>query len=235
MTPATGFDACVQLQTDAALAAVPWKNGGGLTRELAVFPPGSGYDSFIWRASIAELHAPGAFSRFAGIDRQIALLDGNGFTMTLDDNHIHALTTPFAPFAFAGEAQVHAELHGGASRDFNLMVRRTHASGELAVWRGALRQAVPADTVLLYMARGAARLEAHRAAARQEPDGRTGALGHAAQEGAHAAHAYDLCAGVSARLHPAPHTTWWYRSADHTTLLLAVRIRLHKEKPDHAR
>ena len=52
--------------------AVPWKNGGGLTREVAVHPKGSGFEGFDWRVSIAEVHAAGAFSCFAGIERHMA-------------------------------------------------------------------------------------------------------------------------------------------------------------------
>ena len=33
--------------------AQPWKNGGGVTREIAVEPPGAGFDSFGWRVSTA--------------------------------------------------------------------------------------------------------------------------------------------------------------------------------------
>jgi environmental stress-induced protein Ves len=122
--------------------ATPWKNGMGRTRELAVHPPGAGMDDFIWRVSVAEVDSAAPFSAFAGIDRYIALLEGAGFTMMLDDGQTHALTTPFAPFAFSGEAQVTVELKGGPTRDFNLMLRRANASGELVIWDEPGRQIV---------------------------------------------------------------------------------------------
>jgi environmental stress-induced protein Ves len=132
----------------------PWKNGRGRTREIAVQPSTDG-GGFLWRVSIAEVDSAAPFSTFPGIDRHIALLDGAGFTMTLDDNHVHALTTPFTPFAFAGEAQVAVQLHAGPTRDFNLMVRRAQARGTLlarqtpGTWRPA------PTTTLIYCARGA--------------------------------------------------------------------------------
>ncbi|MFN9927385.1 MAG: HutD family protein, partial [Phenylobacterium sp.] len=49
--------------------AVPWKNGGGITRELAVWPPGASFDDFVWRVSMAEVHQDGPFSSFPGVDR----------------------------------------------------------------------------------------------------------------------------------------------------------------------
>jgi uncharacterized protein len=132
----------------------PWKNGLGSTREIAVHPPGAKIDDFVWRASVAEVASAAPFSVFAGIDRQIALLSGNGFTMTMDDGRVHSLTTPFAPFAFAGEARVAVTLTDGPTRDFNLMVRRGRAIGELQVWDEAGSYLPHPTIVLIYAARG---------------------------------------------------------------------------------
>lgn len=132
----------------------PWKNGAGRTREIAVHPSGADSEHFIWRVSIADVDSAAPFSTFPGIDRQIVLLDGDGFTMTLGSNLVHALTTPFEPFAFAGEAVVEVALTGGATRDFNLMVHRARARGRIDVWRDAGPQLLCADTALVYCARG---------------------------------------------------------------------------------
>jgi environmental stress-induced protein Ves len=116
-----------------SLVAAPWKNGGGVTRELACFPAGAGFDDFLWRVSIADVHQSGPFSRFPGIDRVILLLDGGGMVLHGDEGE-HALTTELAPHAFRGEAQVDAELVS-PSRDFNLMLRRGRAQGSISVLR----------------------------------------------------------------------------------------------------
>lgn len=135
----------------------PWRNGLGVTRELALYPPGADADDFLWRCSIAEVVGPAPFSLFPGIDRIIVLLDGAGFRMTLDGARVHALTTPCAPFAFPGEAQVAVALAGGPTRDFNLMLRRGHAAGEVEVWHDAAARTAPPDLVLLHLVRGQAR------------------------------------------------------------------------------
>jgi hypothetical protein len=132
----------------------PWKNGLGRTRELAVQPSGASGDDFLWRVSIAEVDRAAPFSCFPGVDRQIVLLDGAGFTMTLDDNRTHVLTAPFTPFGFPGEAKVDVALAGGATRDFNLMVRRAHVHGEVRVWRGPATCMTDLATMLLFCARG---------------------------------------------------------------------------------
>ena len=66
----------VRILPAAARAAVPWKNGGGLTREVAIHPPGSDLGTFEWRVSIAQVRAAGPFSSFPGVDRQLAVLAG---------------------------------------------------------------------------------------------------------------------------------------------------------------
>lgn len=143
----------------AELKAVPWKNGLGVTRELAVFPEGAGMDDFLWRASIADVDTASPFSTFPGIDRTIVLLEGDGFTMTLDGEREHALTEPCVPFAFGGEARVDVRLAGGATRDFNLMVRRGALRGAIEVWRGPVTRDVSEGVALLHLTSGTATVD----------------------------------------------------------------------------
>jgi environmental stress-induced protein Ves len=138
----------------ADLKAVPWKNGLGITREIAVEPKGATMDDFTWRVSIADVDTASPFSRFPGIDRTIVLLEGGGFTMRLDGEREHALTTACQPFSFAGEAVVEVTLAGGATRDFNLMVRRDTALGSVEVVHGPATLNLGSGVVLLYLAQG---------------------------------------------------------------------------------
>lgn len=140
------------------LKAVPWKNGLGITRELAVEPAGASMDDFAWRVSIADVDTASPFSTFPGIDRTIVLVEGAGFTMVLDGEREHALTTPLEPFAFPGEAKVDVRLAGGATRDFNLMVRRGVGAAKLEVLQGPGEfEAVK----IAYMARGSGHADGH--------------------------------------------------------------------------
>ncbi|HDR9036019.1 TPA: HutD family protein [Burkholderia vietnamiensis] len=139
----------------AALVASPWKNGGGVTREIAAYPPGAALDAFAWRVSVADVGAGGPFSRFDGVDRTLVLLSGAGMTLAEAGGARHVLDTPLARADFAGEAAIDATLHAGATRDFNLMTRRSAARATLAVWRAGTHRVEPADTVLLFCAAGA--------------------------------------------------------------------------------
>ncbi|MDO8702135.1 MAG: HutD family protein [Undibacterium sp.] len=145
--------------------AMPWKNGGGSTTELAIFPQGASLDDFVWRLSTAHVNMPGPFSHFAQIDRSLAILSGEGLILhSHDGDELKAsvtLHTDSLPYRFAGETPIHAELCGGPVVDLNLMTRRDVCqhfmqrltSGEHDV------DAADAQQVLLYCAAGDATLE----------------------------------------------------------------------------
>ncbi|PFH13136.1 HutD/Ves family protein [Burkholderia sp. JKS000303] len=143
----------------ADLVASPWKNGGGVTREIGAFPPGAALDTFAWRVSVADVGAAGPFSRFDGIDRTLVLLSGAGMTLAEAGGAKHVLDAPLARADFAGEVAIDATLHDGATRDFNLMTRRSAARGSVDVWPEGTHRVERADTVLLFCATGAVRVE----------------------------------------------------------------------------
>ena len=141
-----------------SVASIPWKNGGGTTRQLAMGPADATADDFLWRLSIARIDAPGSFSAFAGIDRTILLWRGDGVTLRSPAWPDHRLDDPRAPFSFLGEEEVVCDLLGGSTQDLNLMVRRGRVAASFEVISEA-QYAVPAcDNFFLLCASGSARL-----------------------------------------------------------------------------
>ena len=131
----------------------PWKNGAGLTREIAFGGPSAA--EFDWRISVAEVAHDAPFSAFPGIDRCITLLQGAGMRLRADNESLdHTLSTPLAPFCFSGEVPLTATLLGGACSDFNVMTRRGRCRSEVDVLRGAAELGT-ADVVLLLCCAGA--------------------------------------------------------------------------------
>ncbi|MBI2382082.1 MAG: HutD family protein [Gammaproteobacteria bacterium] len=136
---------------------MPWKNGGGTTRELLKLPAPDGGEGFLARLSIATVAESGPFSRFPGIDRTILVLDGEGMALSVDGGPERVLDKVLQPFEFAGDVHTDCRLLGGAIRDFNLMVERRHARAALRVlsWRFPEPQALePADDWLFYVLAG---------------------------------------------------------------------------------
>jgi environmental stress-induced protein Ves len=103
---------------------MPWKNGGGETVEIAVSPEDAGLAGFDWRVSMATVATDGPFSIFPGIDRTLAILDGNGMVLDIDGSAPVLLTTAGDPLAFPADIPVAARLRDGAITDLNVMTRR---------------------------------------------------------------------------------------------------------------
>lgn len=76
--------------------SMPWKNGGGTTREVTsgtVHAPLASMESevgFDWRVSVADVDVGGAFSAFPGIDRVITLVEGEGMVLTWTGHRIRS-------------------------------------------------------------------------------------------------------------------------------------------------
>ena len=104
------------------LSATPWKNGGGSTRQLAISPPGAGLDDFAWRISCAQVGSAGPFSLFLGIQRSLALLEGN--LLQQRANGETRLQACGEALDFAGEEAIDVTPLAGAVLDLNLMSRR---------------------------------------------------------------------------------------------------------------
>jgi uncharacterized protein len=130
--------------------AVSWKNGGGLTREVAVHPPGSGLDSFDWRVSLAEVRRGGPFSLFPGVDRHLAVICGQ-LALSIAGRDALTVTPDSQPLAFPGDVPASAEPVRSPVRDLNVMTRRGRftARVERRSQAGATTVSLGAPTTLI--------------------------------------------------------------------------------------
>lgn len=129
---------------------MPWKNGGGFTQEIAR-DAGDGLEGFGWRLSIADIEASGGFSSFAGYQRIISVLQGDGMRLSVDGEVSRPLLA-FDAFAFDGQSQVGCTLLGGPIRDFNLIYAPQRYRARLQWFDGTSRLFSSAPTVLLFAA-----------------------------------------------------------------------------------
>src|SRR3954470_5914128 len=95
---------------------MPWKNGGGVTTDIAVsmlpgFAPGS-WDGIVWRFSRTAIVTPGAFSDLSGYDRELALVSGEGLVLEMAEGEID-VRKAFSPVRFAGETAIVSRLEAG--------------------------------------------------------------------------------------------------------------------------
>lgn len=107
----------------ADLRPQPWRNGGGVTRELASHPRAASAQDGVWdwRVSIADVTKAGDFSAFPGMERVLTVIDGELLLLTVDGGE-HPLEK-YRPFRFSGEAASSSALPTGDIRDLNVIAR----------------------------------------------------------------------------------------------------------------
>jgi environmental stress-induced protein Ves len=134
---------------------MPWKNGGGVTIDIAVamlpgFVPGS-WEGIVWRFSRTAIVTPGAFSDLSGYDRELALVSGEGLVLEIADGEID-VRQPFRPVRFAGETAMVSRLEAGPVEVVNLIGDRSRVSIELSCLSGGATITCPAGVHIIYAA-----------------------------------------------------------------------------------
>ncbi len=117
----------------------PWRNGGGVTRELLAWPPGSGADWLV-RVSVADIDRDGPFSPFPGVQRCFTVLEGAGVVLDFAGLE-QPMTAVSTPLNFDGAAAPGCRLVDGPTRDLNLMGR--HSAGHTQMWGAMPGDALP--------------------------------------------------------------------------------------------
>lgn len=99
----------------------PWRNGGGVTRELVALPS---REFWSLRVSVARIDRDGPFSAFPGVSRWFAVLRGNGVELSWPDNAdmpTCTLTPNDEGTTFSGSEVPYCRLLDGATDDLNVM------------------------------------------------------------------------------------------------------------------
>jgi uncharacterized protein len=121
----------VEILRYADAKPVAWKNGGGLTRELASAPDDHAPGAFAWRISVADVDLSGDFSTFPGVDRVIVFVEGPSMILTVGAGSRELAR--FEPYAFDGGVAASCDVPLGPTRDLNIMTRRDRCTATVEV------------------------------------------------------------------------------------------------------
>ncbi|WP_405879131.1 HutD family protein [Streptomyces sp. NBC_01136] len=136
----------------AERVAVPWKNGGGVTREIVARPEGADMGDFVWRVSLADVGADGPFSAFADVDRILTMAEGEGMELTVGGER-RRVDKRFVPQSFPGDLPTDCRLLGGPVVNLNVMWRRGgDAAPTVTVADSSRPLALPAGPAVLVVA-----------------------------------------------------------------------------------
>lgn len=108
----------------SSFPSMPWKNGGGVSREIAIHPPGSalGKGDFLWRVSSARIEQNGPFSLFPGCKRVLTMLEKE---LVLRSSQEMVVLREGEIFSFSGEDEFAAEVPRGPAEDLGVIARNT--------------------------------------------------------------------------------------------------------------
>jgi len=109
---------------------IPWKNGLGHTTELAISEDGN-LDNFDWRLSIASVVNDGDFSNFAGYQRNLVLIEGEGLVLDHRNGDVDTLAKLLDISRFDGGCNTHGALMNGGIKDFNIMTNQLTFSADV--------------------------------------------------------------------------------------------------------
>jgi uncharacterized protein len=127
--------------------SMPWRNGAGTTREIAREPAQA--ETFIWRLSLATVAVSGPFSSYRGYERAVALVEGCGFRLDIEDARTRVLATRGEYALFPGAAQTRCELIDGPCTDLSLMVREPGSIGAVARMHIGADEILPASSGMM--------------------------------------------------------------------------------------
>ena len=127
------------------LVAIPWKNGGGVTREIARHDRDG---QLVWRLSIADVVSEGPFSAFPGLQRILTVIEGEGMVLERPDRTAIAATR-FDPIAFSGDDAINGLLPHGPCRDFNVIWNAVLAKASVTFVHGPQETPNLADDEIL--------------------------------------------------------------------------------------
>jgi environmental stress-induced protein Ves len=137
----------------AGYRRTPWKNGGGVTVDIAdAYEPGAepgSWSGMRWRLGRTEIVTEGPFSDLSGYDRILTVIGGHGLTLEIAGGAVLDVREPFRPVRFRGEDRIVSRLETGPVAVLNLIANRHHEI-DVAILKGPAEQRAEADIVIVY-------------------------------------------------------------------------------------
>lgn len=114
-----------------------WRNGMGVSWDIASEPADAAVEDFGWRFAIARIDDDVPFSRYPEVDRIFTLIEGSGLDLDLEGRGTLAVGKPFVPHAYPCDITTFCRLRNGACRALNLFVKRGVWTARAKVQSGA--------------------------------------------------------------------------------------------------
>ena len=140
-----------QIRKYGTYRRMPWRNGRGVTLEIAREPAAG--DRFAWRLSLADIDRSGEFSAYPGYRRALVLIAGKGLRLRFRGHGACFLDPARRAARFEGDWKTHCAIPAGPCTDLSLIVRKDPAARPATVVR-APRMVRMKSTGRVALARG---------------------------------------------------------------------------------
>lgn len=110
----------------------PWKNGQGITSQIAISPSSATLSelNFDWRISSAKIASSNEFSQFPGFQRILTVIKGQGLKLN------QYILKPFEFYQFDGNKKIHCEMIGGEVEDLGVIYNSQKVKAEMKLVTG---------------------------------------------------------------------------------------------------
>ena len=143
------------LITPAEYRAIPWKNGGGTSIDIATDTATGGE---VWRFGRTPIPVAGPFSDYTGYDRVQVLVAGRGLVLDTPEGEID-VRAPFRPVHYRGEVRIVSRLEAGPVEVVNLIGLRARVTVDLQVLDAGASMSLAGGLHFAYAPAGAARVD----------------------------------------------------------------------------
>ncbi len=130
----------------------PWKNGGGITVDIAdAYRAGAvpgDWSAMLWRLGRTEIVTPGPFSDLSGYDRILTVIGGRGLVLQIEGGATLDVREPFRPVRFRGEDRIVSALAAGPVAVLNLIADRQQMIDVAVLAGGAALALAPAINIV---------------------------------------------------------------------------------------
>lgn len=153
----------MKLLTPADYVEFPWKNGRGVTTDIAaLYRPGAtsrDWTEMLWRFGRTPIPESGPYSDLTGFERLQVLIAGDGFKIHTEDGTVHRdLSRAYVPVRYDGGLKLTGRLNAGPVETVNLLYRRDAFDGDLHAPAPGTELKLEAGTHLIHAPDGEAKI-----------------------------------------------------------------------------
>lgn len=130
------YDGAMRLIRKTDMKEGRWRNGMGVSWDIATFPEEAGTGGVGWRFATALIERNVPFSAYPGVDRYFTLTEGQGLDLDFEGREGIAVHHLFEPHFYPCDISTICTLRNGPCRALNLFLKRGAWEAQVEIFQG---------------------------------------------------------------------------------------------------